>query len=235
MDEPVTYDAYLEVERDGRWVARILDLPGCQADGMSEQEALAALTAAIPAYYAWLKRHDDYTPDVRGPWAVIPRETVRSATAGAFFTPDAQPVDEGELDWGMALLEWAYEDLLGLANRLPAAALDIAPAGGGWTIRQVLLHLARGQFWYLSHLAADPAPLAPPRPGVDTLEEVGQARAVALSQLRNANEETCVAIRDHGGERWSMRKVLRQSVGHMREHTAQIERALAGMGYAAQP
>lgn len=235
MDEPVSYDAYLEVERGGRWVARILDLPGCQSEGANEQQALAALTAAIPAYYAWLKRHDDYTPDVRGPWVVILREAARHATAGAFFTPDAQPVDDEELDWELALLEWAYEDLATLACRLPVPALDIVPAGGGWTIRQVLLHVARGQFWYLSHLAADQAPLASPHPKSDALAEVRQARAMALSQLRNASDAVRTAVHEHNGERWSMRKVLRQSVGHVREHTTQLERTLAGMGYAAQP
>lgn len=235
MDEPVTYAAYLEVERDGRWVAHIPDLPGCEATGANEQQALAALTTTIPAYYAWLKRHDDYTPDVRGPWAVIPREIARSATTGAFFTPDAQPVDDEELDWGLALLDWAYEDLVALTASVPAAALDAPPADGGWTPRQMLLHIARGQLWYLSHLAAEPMPLPPPQLGPDPLAEVRQARTMAMAQLRSASDETRTAVRAHGGERWSMRKVLRQSVWHPRDHTAQIARMLAGMGYTARP
>lgn len=235
MDEPVTYDAYLEVERDGRWVARILDLPGCYAVGASEQQALAALTASIPTYYAWLKRHDDYTPDVRGPWTVVPREIVPSPTAGAFFTPDAQPVDDEELDWGLALLGWAHEDLVALVSGLPAPLLDAPPADGGWTIRQVLLHVARGQFWFLTRLDADPAPIPPPQPASDPLADLRQAHAAALARLRNADDEARVAVRDHRGERWSMRKVLRQSVWHLRDHTAQIARIAAGLGYAPRP
>lgn len=232
MDEPVTYDAYLEVERDGRWVAHILDLPGCVATGTSAHQALATLTAAIPAYYAWLKRHDEYTPDVRGPWTLSPRETVPSAAsgAGAFFAPDAQPVDDEDLDWGLALLAWAYDDLLAMSASLPPAALDTPPTDGGWTLRQVLLHVARGQLWYLSHLAADPTPLPPPQLGSDPLAEVRQARTVAVAQMRNASDAMRSAVREHSGERWSLRKVLRQSVWHVRDHTAQLARMLAGTG-----
>lgn len=231
MDTPTTYDAYLEVSPNGLWLASILDLTGCFAYGGNEAEALAALVAAIPGYYAWLKAHDDYTPDVRGPWQVIPHETFRTYMAGnvevrAFFTPDAQPVDDEELDWGLALLNWAVEDLVALLRGQPESALDRVPATGGWSIRKVLEHLTNEQFWYVTRL--DGAPTAPPiaaNAGA-SLAQLQQVVASCAARLRKASDAERVAVNEFQGERWSLRKIVRRSVWHARDHTAQVRQSL---------
>lgn len=231
MDAPITYDAYLEVDQSGRWQASILDLTGCFAYGASEAEALAALVAAIPGYYAWLKAHDDYTPDVHGPWQVTPRETFRTIMVGgnevrAFFAPDAQPVDDEELDWGLALLQWAVEDLAALLRGQPESALDRPPPAGGWSMRKVLEHLTNEQFWYVTRL--DNSPGAPPiaaNAGA-SLAQLQQIAAACVSRLRGASDAQRVAVTELQGERWSLRKIIRRSVWHVRDHTAQIRQLL---------
>lgn len=235
MDAPatVTHDAYLEVERDGRWTAQILDLPGCFAFGRDEAGALAALTASLPTYYAWLRSHDDYMPDVRGPWQVVPRETLNTRPVGehevnAFFAPDAQAVDDEELDWGLALLGWAHEDLMRMARALPAAALDVPPPQGGRTLRQILDHVGQSQLWFVSRLDASPVPTAISQLGGETVERLDRVHNACESRLRGANEEQRARVLDHEGERWSMRKVLRRSVQHTREHTAEVQRLMGG-------
>ena len=237
MDAPITYDAYLEVGQDGQWLAVIPDLPGCFGGGATEQAALSALTAAIPAYYAWLKTHDDYTPEVRGPWRVAPRETFRTVMVGdyevgAFFTPDAEPVDDEELDWGLALLGWAHEDLMSLACGAPDAVLDAPPTAGGRTLRQALDHVAQTQLWYVSCLDTFPVPTAISQLPGATVERLDRVHAACVDRLRAATDEQRTRVIERHGERWSMRKVLRRSVWHVRDHTAQIQQALVAQRLA---
>ena len=63
----IEYDACLEVYQAR--VALASDLAGCYATGGSQGEALEHLEDAIPAYYAWLSRHDDYIPTMHSPGA----------------------------------------------------------------------------------------------------------------------------------------------------------------------
>jgi uncharacterized damage-inducible protein DinB len=235
MDEPVTYDAYLEVDRGGTCTAYILDLPGCLARGASQGESLAALTAEIPRYFGWLKRHDDYTPDVRGPFVLVPRQVLATVPtergeAHVFFEPDAIPVDAEDMDWGTALLGWAADDLSALAARIPPAALDAPRPGGGWTIRRTLQHVADTQLWYMSRLDAMPADTSPDQLGADVVVAVRHNTATLMRRLRTADDATRMVIREHGGERWSLRKVLRLSVRHLRDHTHQLQQDAAALG-----
>lgn len=233
MPEAPVYDAYLEVDQQGRWLASILDLAGCFASGASDAEALAALREALPAYFDWLKGHDDYTPDVHGPWQVAPRETFHTSLAGddmvhAFFTPDAQPVDDEDLDWGLALLQWAHEDLIALVRSQPPALLDHRAPGDAWSARDILQHLARQQLRYVTLLDDPPGAPTAQLAGDDPIEVYRQVHTACVRRLRNASDTQRTAITEHNGERWSLRKVLRRSIWHVRDHTAQIERIANG-------
>lgn len=200
MDQPATYDAYVEIAPDVAALAQLLDLPGCFGRGRTEQEALASLTAGIPAYYAWLQRHDDYTPVVAGPHAVAVRE--RAATPpGAFFTPDAEPVEPGDLDIDTTLLEWAYADLIALAATAPDHVLAAALDG-----------VLRGQVWLISRLEAAPAPAALEALPGGPRERLRMIAQASVARLRAATEVERGRILDHEGERWSLAKVLRRSI-----------------------
>lgn len=231
MAEPTTYDAYLEVEQNGRWVARILDLTGCLASGASETEALAALAAAIPGYFAWLKRHDDYTPEMHGPFQVVPRETYRTRMIGddevnAFFPADDLTMDNEELDWGLALLGWATEDLGALLRAQPPGALERRPAAGGWSAGEIVTHLTRSQLWLVTRL--DDPPIPPPvelGPG-DPVAQLATVTSACVARLRAASNDERTTLHVLHGEQWSLRKIVRRSVEHALEHTAQVRALL---------
>lgn len=214
MQQPATYDAYVEIAPDGSALAQLLDLPGCFGQGRTEREALASLTAAIPAYYAWMERHDDYTPVVAGPHAVAVHE--RAATPpSAFFAPDAEPVEPGDLEITTALLEWAYADLIALAAAVPdyvlAAALD---------------PLLRGQLWLISRLDISPSPANPevlPGGPRERLRMIGQA---SVARLRGAGDDERGRILEHEGERWSLAKVLCRSIVLVRMQCDALARTL---------
>lgn len=111
-----TIAAYLETQPDGQTVAHALELAGCYATGTTPQEALARLAAAAPAYYGWLRVHDEYTPVVNAGAHPIVAETQAVAVASidaavATFSADRAPLSDEDLDWYFALLGWALEDL----------------------------------------------------------------------------------------------------------------------------
>jgi len=200
------YDGSLEVRPDGSCLAQIADLPGCLGRGAGPEAALAALVAAIPGYYAWLSAHDEYTPVMHGPYTVTPREVARLGDdrIGAFFATDAEPVSDEDLDWYLALLDWAYGDLAAQAQagRASAALLDA---------------VAQEQLWLTTRLDAHPVVTAIthlPGTPADHLRQVWQA---SLARLRAATDEERARVWEHEGERWSLRKVLRRSVLLARE------------------
>ncbi|HEV8190632.1 MAG TPA: type II toxin-antitoxin system HicB family antitoxin, partial [Ktedonobacterales bacterium] len=131
MSTSIVYDGYLERYADGTCLAQLADLPGCFSRGTSPEEAMQRLTGAISTYYAWLARNDEYTPLVRGPFQVVVKEVQETTPErGAFFASDAAPVTVEDLDWYLALLEWAVKDLVVLARATPAAALERVEADG---------------------------------------------------------------------------------------------------------
>lgn len=212
MDNGAVYDGSLEVRPDGSCLAQITDLPGCFGRGMGQEAALAALVAAIPGYYAWLSAHDEYTPVMHGPYAVTPREIARLSAdrIGAFFTTDAEPISNEDLDWYLALLDWSYSDL---------AALSARPEAGA-----VLDAVAQAQLWLTARLDARPmVPSIAQLPGTpaDHLRQVWQA---SHARLRAATDEERARVWEHEGERWSLRKVLRRGVLLAREQAEALRR-----------
>ena len=226
----IVYDAFLEVRDDGACLAQLCDLQGCFAYGRSPDEALSALASRIPAYYAWLRGHDDYTPDVHGPFRVTPKEVVRvpaldGHTGGSFFAPDAEPVTDEDLDWSLALLDWSYQDLATLLSTLPQGALD-APLPTGQTLRALVDHIAQTQLWLISRLEARPTlPWVAQLPGTE-LDHLRQVWRASLSRLRAASDDERQRLIEHDGERWTLHKLLRRGILHLRDHTADVERLL---------
>ncbi|MGH2516450.1 MAG: hypothetical protein ACRDHP_12415 [Ktedonobacterales bacterium] len=219
MGEDVIYDAYVEVRPDGTCLAQLLDLPGCVGRGADEASALTALAAGIPDYYSWLRRHDDYTPDVRGPFQVALMQAERERVVngrmvGAFFAPEAEPTTSEDLDWLLALLDWAYSDLCALLAVRPDTAARDALA----------TETAQEQVWLVSRIEPQPnVPRVEQLPGVplDTLRQVWQA---SVHRLRETSEEERGRVVEHDGERWSLRKVLRRSIqlARMRAEAADV-------------
>jgi hypothetical protein len=165
-------------------------------------------------YYDWLRRHDEYTPEVHGPFRVHARERVHVSSGGAFFSVAAEPVSDEDLDWTLALLDWAYEDLYGVV--CTAFTVGGQTAEGAQHSADTT---AQTQLWLLSRLEVYPTPPdLSQRPGssVDRLHHVWQT---SRWRLRNASDEQRVRQLDHDGERWSMRKVLWRSVLVAREAT----------------
>lgn len=197
QQEDATYDAYLLNYPDGSWLALAADLPGAYATGVSPDEATARLATAIPAYYAWLQTHDDYTPLIHSAPCVVVRERAQATSwQTAFFAADAEPVTDEDLDWWLAVIGWAYDDLVAEAQRTPTS-----PLLGAVTALQLDT---------LAHATGGPA--MPPDPAsVDALATLKAAQQATQSRFRRTNAEQRAAVREVAGQRWSVRRGLRES------------------------
>lgn len=214
------HEAYLEIGPDGVCLAQVLDLPGCFAVGPSQAEALRLLGQRLPPYYAWLARHDDYMPLVREPLRAEARAVERSREASpcaalAFFEPDARPVTNEDLDWYLALLQWAADDLLAAAGQRGSAD------GGDATLRHVA-ERQRGFLLGAGVMVAEATPM-PPADGAAALRAV---LAASVAAIRATDEDARAAVRERDSVRWSLRKALRASIVHALAHGDEPERGL---------
>ena len=218
QQEDAGYDAYLLRYPDGSWLAQLADLPGAYATGATQADAAARLGAAIPAYFVWLRQHDEYTPITHDASHVIPREVAESSSGpirGAFFSGDAMPVTEEDLDWWLAALDWAYGDLVARAQpalRSPQHTLLDAVA------KMQLDVVARATGAQITA----PAPATP-----DSLAMLQSARQMALAAFRRTNAQQRAAVREDAGERWSVRRGLRESALLVRRATDDLARIQA--------
>jgi hypothetical protein len=220
MAEEHVYDAFLEISPDGACLAQLRDMPACFARGANESVALRLLESCLPAYFAWLSRHDEYTPVMRGPFRVVAAETQRVAdpTTGAFFQSDAEPLSTEDLDWYAALLDWSYADLLAALDAFPREAWE-TPLPSGASPLDLARHVTNGQFWLCSRLTPEPAIQGALSVGVPPRRHVQDMQTSTLTQVHAATEAERRQIRETDGERWSLRKVLRRSILLVRDAT----------------
>ncbi|HEX8733453.1 MAG TPA: hypothetical protein VF725_15495 [Ktedonobacterales bacterium] len=214
--ERATYEAYVVHYPNGGWLAELSDFPGAYATGATQAEALARLAAAAPGYYAWLSAHDEYTPTTHATAEVTAREVVEAppGAMSAFFADDAQTVTDEDMDWLLAVLGWALDDL-------EAQALRVAPSA-----RRDALLAAVAQAQARLVAQATGAPLTPPGAGSDALAQVKATHAAALAAFRRTRPEQRAVVREADGQRWSVRRGLRESALLARRSTDE----LAAMG-----
>jgi predicted RNase H-like HicB family nuclease len=213
--ELATYEAYVLRYPDGSWLAELTDFPGAYATGATQAEALERLAAAVPGYYAWLSEHDEYTPITHSIAQVTAREVVEAprlsvAGLGAFFADDAKPVTNEDMDWWLAALDWAFGDLERQAQRASGARLRDSLLAAVAQAQSRIVALATG------------APLRPAGAATDALGFLKATHAAALASFRGTNTEQRAAVREEAGQRWSVRRGLRESALLVRRSTDEL-------------
>lgn len=206
------YPAWLVMEPSGAWLALAADLAGCYATGASRGEALERLTTAIPAYYAWLSQHDDYTPTLHSAVRVdaVESHELKPGGATAFFAADSEPVNDEDLDWLLAILTWAYDDLLASAARRAAS-----PA-----LEALLNRVAAVQVGLIAFATGANAPDLP----TGGAARVAAARDLAQAMFRMTSARQREVTHDETGQRWSLRRGLRESALVARRASDDLER-----------
>ncbi len=228
-----TYDVYLEQTAEGATLAQIIDLPGCFANGATREEALERLQQAVEEYHAWLRRHDEYMPIMRGPFYFDVQEVFQiryedGQEVNSFFAPDALPATDEDIEWALALMNWQREDLLERVSGLDDAALDWVPPNDpeAKSIRQILDHIAQAEVWYMGRLDETPPNVVVAKLPGPTLDRLQRVRQAAIVRITSYPKEQRGTLFTHQGEQWTLRKAMRRVVWHERDHMNQIEEIL---------
>jgi hypothetical protein len=227
----------LENNFEHRSLAWALDLPGCFAYGTNASEALATMLRAVLGYKAWLESHtpESWMADL-GDFDIRLVETFEDYTidedfeiaetgyeVDAFFRHDWKPLHKTDIERGLQLLKWTRADLMELAGAIPPDRFDLVLPGEKWSIRGVLAHLAKSEFWYLSRL--DLASGRREDLPEDVFESLLHVRALVDAILPTL--EDSILVTGKSGEFWSPRKLLRVAIWHELDHTNHILKMLS--------
>jgi hypothetical protein len=226
----------LELENEGQALAWALDFPGCFASGNDGPEAVIRMARAVADYETWVNQHAgkpfiqlrDYDLRVVETWPVYTINDQYELQEGgyavnAWFLKDWRPLSAEEVEYGLAVLRWAREDLLAVAAPLSDEVLDRCCEGERWSIRGILKHVANAEYWYLTRLNL-------------IQEQRSQLPEDATARLNWIHERTLAAfaglpgveqVVGREGEFWSPRKLLRRVLWHDMNHRQHIQKLLA--------
>lgn len=212
---------------EGIHVVFALNLPGCYSDGATETEALGRFPAAFASHRDWLAGNGEAVPDPSEAFAVAGRFASYTLADGyevnAIFEPERVPPDGETLARGRRLLGYARRDLLAALQAIPNADRAKPSAEGDRSPRQIIEHVARAEWWYLSHLADVRGP-CPPGDRLSWTASFEAVDAVLTAWLADVPPERLGAVTVDREEEWSIRKLLRRALWHRRTHTAELTR-----------
>jgi hypothetical protein len=228
----------LELNNEGRVFAYALDHPGCFIPAADESEALDFMVQAFIAYRYWVnlkagqqswlmdvididirlvetftvyRINNLFEPDPDGDYDV-----------NAWFQDDWLPLNAGEVERGLLLLQWSHKDLLDLIKSIPADKFSFRPDQESRTIQEILRHIAVAENWYLDRLNLGLSrDQFHPEKVVDSLIVVRQQLMRVLPTLTNKS-----LVIGADGEFWSPRKLLRRALYHEKDHIQHINQIL---------
>ncbi len=226
----------IENNNENRSVAWSLEHFGCYALGPDGQSALVAMAKAIPDYIAWLEQHTEnswFNPadidirlvDVFDDY-FIDKQFNQVKEGGrlikAFFKTDWKPLTQLDVEHILQIISWSRQELVEVISGVDDVTLDKILVEGEWTIRQIIAHLGRSEWWLVDRLGRAHAE---DQLSEDAFERLLQERGNLITILPDLIDLNQVVGKD--GEIWSPRKVLRRVCWHEKDHIQQIKRLLA--------
>ncbi len=230
-----TYALFLESgPKRRKTMVHVLDLLGCVAVGPTTEDAIAAAPEAVRAYLRFLARHGEPVD----PGAPFELEVAEHVTEGEWlgngspylvFAPDLRPVAAAEIETFTARLGWLCAELAGWAGSRTDDELDEAPAGGGRTARQILLHVLGAQGAYLAPALGGAPGFSRLRGAAERGEMPLQVALLAAARLgeeriRATTAEERARIRELPAGTRTLRKAIRRMLEHDWEHLAELAR-----------
>lgn len=226
----------IENNNENRSVAWSLEHFGCYAIGPDGQSAIVGMAKAIPEYIAWIGKHteqswfhpeeidirladifDDYYIDDH-----FNKVKDGGRLIKAFFKTDWKPLTQEDVEHILQIISWNRQEFIEVISGVDDATLDKVLIEGEWSIRKIIAHLGRSEWWLVDRLGRTHSEdlLAD-----DPFERLLQERGNLVTVLPDLIDLNQVVGKD--GEFWSPRKVLRRVCWHERDHIQQIRRLLA--------
>lgn len=229
-----------EIDREGRAMAWVAELPGCYARGADMQEALDKVPLAVYEFCAWLDAHgEDLRPP--GPVRIVAVEQVDVTTdlgkaeSSAWFSFDRKLAPEAA-KLAVRAAQYARSDLLDLVPALHEDMRGIRLEGVTRTVEQTLDHMILADVWHIIRTLAPDT-----MEGRDYLLRAVRDACIPLL-VRTAEEDSgqvsvysSVTRSPDPGEAWSGAKVLRRYVWHDRVHYRHLKRLNDDLQQAAPP
>lgn len=226
------------VERgaDGFSAAWALDLPGCYALIPPGIDVIERMNIAMLEFTAWGHHRAADRALVDDNLAAIVQtvdtgDDLRGGDSSAFFLHDAEPPGPKEFPLWANPHDRALDELRDLALSLPAALQDHRLDSQGRTLIGVVQHCTATERFYARQLreGAVPQPKGGPDPSLRELQDahmwLQQVLCDVPSDLRVKRPSSAL----HEFEEWSVRKVMRRSIWHLRYHTWELRRAIGGI------
>jgi len=229
------YRVAVEDIEEGHWIAWVLDLPGCFASAATPDEAVQHVPASIGAYAQWRSAHGRPMVPEGAREQAIALDLVEVSHAfsdgvngddyrvNAFFAADEPPLSTADVEHGLWLLSCTRQDLLDVLDVLGVLArhsptdpsLPDRAETARASIQGILRHIATAERWYFGLLGCEQEPLCD-----DPRQALERGRTHSQRWLLDLAGDG--RIRVWRRERWSVRKVLRRTLWHERDHTDQI-------------
>jgi len=230
------FDIYLEIDDEGWCMAHVPELIGCFSLAKTKEKALKGIPDAISNFFDSLKEHGEqvsFKPDSieikvkEEYYGTCPRI---SGNKAALFSWDRVPLKKEEIENCLRRMGYNREDLVTLVENLPSETLDWKPDIDKRSIREVLEHVARAEWWYISRMGDYPELFKfTENPSEGKLFEwLKGIREIAVKRLKsltkNEKEKLFISEKytDHPDEEWTARKVLRRFLEHEKEHIQNI-------------
>jgi len=141
----------------------------------------------------------------------------------AWFRHDWKPLTRVDVCRGQQILNYARADLIEMVQALPAEILDRTYPQERWSIRGVLGHIAKAEWWYMDRLEqAGGLRSSLPQDAFEQLAAVRTQLEKILPDLEGVE-----LVRGVQGEIWSPRKMLRRAIWHELDHIEHIKKLLA--------
>jgi hypothetical protein len=224
----------LENGDENRSQAWSLEYPGCFAYGPDGRTALVNIAPALIQYADWVEAKSGqrwFDPGeleifLDDTWQVyfidesydrVSPQSQPAYAVNAWFQHDWKPLQERDIERGLALLAWGRQDLLEIIQELSPEVLEKRFPGEKTDINGILKHIGGAEWWYLSRLGLEfPQEELP----VDYPGRLEKSRSRLMEALPGLAGSTQVIGIE--GEFWSPRKLLRRAVWHERDHTFHI-------------
>lgn len=232
----------VENNNEGRSVAWALEHFGCFALGEDGQSAVVAMARSLPEYITWIEHHaedpwfspadiDIHLSEVFDDYYIDKHFNQVGKDEGgrlikAFFKTDWKPLTLLDVERILQLISWSRQELVELISELDDDKLDKVIVDGEWTIRQIIAHLGRSEWWLVDRLGRTHSEELLPE---DPIERLTKERGNLVEILPDLIELQQVVGKE--GEIWSPRKVLRRVCWHEKDHIQQIKRLMAAYNH----
>ncbi|MEO6396986.1 MAG: DinB family protein [Tepidiformaceae bacterium] len=226
----------LERGRDGFVAAWALDLPGCYALVPPGLDPIERINIAMLEFTAWGHNRsadrasvDDNSAEVVQ--TVDTGDDLRGGDTTAFFLHDAEPPGPKEFPLWANPHDRALDELRDLALSLPRELQDLRLDAEGRTLIGVVQHCAATERFYANQLGEGSArqPKDGPDPSFRELQEAHMWLQQVLCDVPAALRIKRPSSALHEFEEWSVRKVMRRSIWHLRYHTWELRRSIGGI------